>query len=89
MRQRGCILWTMVIVLSGAESEALIVKGLLEDNKIPARVKGCVDLPSPYRFGGCEVLVPEEYEADARRVIAEATAAGAAAAYDAEAATEI
>lgn len=78
----------MVTVLSGAESEALIVKGLLDDNNIPASVTGAVDLPSPYRFGVCEVLVSQEYEAEARRIIAEAMAAGAAAADEAEAATE-
>jgi hypothetical protein len=78
----------MVCVFSGAESEALVVKGLLQDNNIPASVTGSVDLPSQYRFAGYEVLVPEEYEADAKRVIAEATASGAAAADEAEAATE-
>jgi hypothetical protein len=78
----------MVTVLSAMESEGLIVKALLEDNNIPAIVKGSVDLPSPYRFGGCEVLVPEEYEAEARRIIFKAMAAGAAAADEGEAETE-
>jgi hypothetical protein len=64
----------MVSVLSSAESEALIVKAILEENQIPAFVTGSVDLPSPYRFLGYEVMVPEDFEIEARRVIAEASA---------------
>jgi hypothetical protein len=62
----------MVAVLSSGESEAMIVSGILQENDIPARVTGSVDLPSAYRFSGFEVLVPEEFEAEARRVIADA-----------------
>jgi hypothetical protein len=66
----------MVSVLTAAESEALIVQGVLEENHIPSQVTGTVSLPSAYRFLGYEVLVPEEFESEARRVIAEARAAG-------------
>ncbi len=62
----------MVSVLSSAESEALIVKGILDANDIPATIVGTGDLPSAYRFLGYDVMVPEEFEADARRVIADA-----------------
>jgi hypothetical protein len=62
----------MVSVLNSAESEALLVKAILEENQIPAFVQGANHLPSPYRFGGYEVLVSEEFEAEARRVIADA-----------------
>jgi Putative prokaryotic signal transducing protein len=65
----------MVSVLSSAESEALIVKAILEENHIPAFITGTGDLPSPYRFLGYEVLVPEDFEAEARRVIADASTA--------------
>jgi hypothetical protein len=62
----------MVSVLSSAESEALLVKGILEANNIPAMVEGA-SLPGAYRFSGYEVMVPEEFESEARRIIAEAT----------------
>jgi hypothetical protein len=62
----------MVSVLSAAESEALIVKGILEANDIPARVEGAGLLPDVYRFLGYEVMVPEEFESEARRIIAAA-----------------
>jgi hypothetical protein len=64
----------MVSVLSSAESEALIVKGILEANNIPATVEGAVSLPGVYRFSGYEVMVPEEFESEARRIIADAAA---------------
>ena len=67
----------MVPILSSAESEALIVSGLLEENNIPCEVTGSVDLPSAYRFGGYEVLVPKRFESEARRIIAEIREAAA------------
>jgi hypothetical protein len=63
----------MVSVLSSAESEALIVKGILEANDIPAMVEGA-SLPGAYRLSGYEVMVPEEFESEARRIIAAAAA---------------
>lgn len=59
----------MVPIMSSTESEALIVCGILEENDIPCRAAGSVDLPSVYRFPAFEVLVPEQFEAEARRLI--------------------
>jgi hypothetical protein len=67
----------MVTVLASGESEAMIVRGILEENDIPARISGSVSLPSVYRFSRFEVLVPEEFEAEARRVITDARTMGA------------
>ena len=78
----------MVSVLSAAESEALIVRGILEANNIPATVEGAGLLPDVYRFLGYEVMVPEEFESAARRIIADAAVSGPAAADEAEALTE-
>jgi hypothetical protein len=64
----------MVSVLSGAESEALIVRSILEASNIPATVEGAAMLPEAYRLSGYEVMVPEEFESEARRIIADAVA---------------
>jgi Putative prokaryotic signal transducing protein len=74
----------MVSVLSSPESEALIVKSILEASNIPALVEGS-SLPGAYRFSGYDVMVPEEFESDARRIIADAQADARA---DAAAASE-
>jgi hypothetical protein len=79
----------LVTVFTGPEeSEALVIKGVLDANGIPAQVTG---LENRHRIGPLfhfEVRVPEHLLVNARRVIAEATAAGAAAADAAGAETE-
>lgn len=60
-------------MLSSSESEALLVKGILEANNIPAMVEGA-NLPGAYRLSGYELMVPEEFESEARRIIADAAA---------------
>jgi hypothetical protein len=68
-----------------SEAEALTVKSLLEANGIYAISAGeGVPIPSL----GWEIRVAREHEAEARRIIAEARAAGPSAAEEAEAETE-
>lgn len=68
-----------------SEAEALTVKSLLEASGIYAIVAGeGVPIPSL----GWEIRVAREHEAEARRVIAEARAAGPSGAEEAEAETE-
>ena len=67
-----------------AESEALIVKGILDANGVPAIVTGPTILPN-LEF---QVQVPEHMLGEAQRLIEEARAAGASAAVEAEEATE-
>jgi hypothetical protein len=67
-----------------AEMEATAIKGILDANGIPAVIVGNSTLPN----FGFEVQVPQEYVAMAEAAIAEARAAGPAAAAEAEKATE-
>jgi len=67
-----------------AESEALIVKGILDANGIPAIVAGPTILPN-LEF---QVQVPEHMLGEAQRLIDEARAAGSSAAAEAEEASE-
>ena len=72
------------------ETEALLVRGMLESNGLPAFVTGVEGTPSPYRLPAREICVqvPEDRRDEAERLIAAARAAGPAAAEEAEAATE-
>jgi hypothetical protein len=67
-----------------AEMEAINIRGLLESNGIEALVVGPRVLPS-LEF---QVQVPRAQAEEARRLIAEARAAGPAAAAEAEASSE-
>ena len=67
-----------------AEAEALIVKGILDANGVPALIVGPTILPN-LEF---QVQVPEHLLGEAQRLIAEARAAGPAAAAEAEMITE-
>lgn len=69
---------------TSAEVEALSVQALLESNGLMASIIGSSQLPN-LRF---EVRVPHERAVEARRLIAEAEAAGPAAAEEAERLTE-
>jgi hypothetical protein len=75
---------------SAKETEAQIVRGMLESNGVPAFLTGIETMPSPYRFPAREICVqvPEDREEEARRLLADAQAAGPAAAEAAEAAGE-
>lgn len=72
------------------ETEAALVRGMLESNGLPAFVTGVEGMPGPYRLPAREICVqvPEDRKDEAERLIAEARAAGPAAAEEAEAATE-
>ncbi len=65
------------------ESEASVIRGLLETNGIPATI-----VESPVPPVGMQVQVPRAFLEDATRVIQEAQAAGPQAAAEAEAASE-
>lgn len=67
-----------------AEMEATNIHAILESNGIPSVIVGASVIPS-LEF---QVQVPRESLEEARRVIAEAQAAGPEAAAEAEAATE-
>ena len=67
-----------------AEMEADVIRGLLESNGIPSIVMRGDQFPNL----GFEVKVPRALVVDAERIIAEAEAAGPAAADEAEAAGE-
>ncbi len=67
------------------ESEALTVKGLLRANGLPAEIVGDTRYPNLPQ----QVQVPRSKATEARRLIAEALAAGPAAAEEAEAEGEI
>src|SRR5580658_5888147 len=67
------------------ESEALTVKGLLEASGVPAEIVGDTRYPNLPQ----QVNVPRSQAAAARRLIAEALAAGPAAAAEAEAEGEV
>lgn len=58
------------------ETEALLVRGMLESNRLPAFVTGIESMPSPYRMAAREICVqvPEDYKDEAVRLIAEAQA---------------
>jgi hypothetical protein len=75
---------------AGYETEALLIRGMLESNGVPAFVTGVEGMPSPYRLPAREICVqvPLERKVDAERLIAEARAAGPAAADEAEQAGE-
>jgi hypothetical protein len=66
----------------GYETEALLVRNMLESNGIPAFVTGVEGMPSPYRMPAREICVqvPEGRREEAERMLAEARAAGPAAA---------
>jgi hypothetical protein len=70
---------------SAKETEALLVRGMLESNGLPAFVTGVEGMPGPYRFPVREirVQVPEDRKDEAVRLIAEARAAGPDAAEEA------
>jgi Putative prokaryotic signal transducing protein len=70
---------------SESESEALTVKSLLEANGVFAIVSG-ENVPIPSL--GWEIRVAKEHEAEARRIISEARAAGPSGAEEAESETE-
>jgi Putative prokaryotic signal transducing protein len=67
-----------------AEVEADVIRGLLDSNGIPSLVRGAAQYPSL----GFQVMVPRGMVQEARRLIAEALAAGPAAAEEAEASSE-
>jgi len=66
------------------ETEAMIIKGILDGSGVPAMVVGPQTLPN-LEF---QVQVPEHMLGEAQRLIDDARAGGAAAAYEAEALTE-
>jgi hypothetical protein len=66
-----------------AESEADVIRGVLESNGIPSSMSR-----SPIPTVGFEITVPRNRLEDARRLLAEQEAAGPEAAAEAEAATE-
>lgn len=70
------------------ETEALLVRGMLESNGLPAFVTGIEGMPSPYRMAAREICVqvPEDLKDEAERLIAEARATGPRAADQAESA---
>jgi hypothetical protein len=72
------------------EMEAHLVRGMLESNGVPAFVTGTELMPGPYRFPFQEICVqvPEDRRDGAERLIADARAAGPAAAEAAELAGE-
>jgi hypothetical protein len=78
----------MVILFSSsnhdAEMEAMQIHGMLESNGVPSMLVG----PSTLPVLEFEVLVPKEDLEEAQRILAEAQAAGPAAAAEAEAAGE-
>lgn len=67
-----------------AEMEVAAVQGLLEANGIPVVLIGDSPIPSLAE----EIRVPRDHEVQAKQLIAEALAAGPAAAAEAEAETE-
>ena len=75
---------------AGYETEASLVRSMLESNGIPAFMTGIEGMPSPYRLPAREICVqvPEDRKAEAEHLIEEARAAGPAAAEEAEAAFE-
>ena len=79
-----------VFLSAGYETEAQLVRSLLESNGIPAFLTGVEGMPSPYRLPAREICVqvPEGRREEAERLIAEARAAGPAAAEEAELASE-
>ena len=64
------------------ETEAQFVLGMLESNGVPAFLTGIETMPGPYRFPAREICVqvPEDRKDEAQRLIADARAAGPAAA---------
>ena len=62
------------------ETEALLIRGMLESNGLPAFVTGIETMPGPYRFplGEICVQVPDDLKGEAERLISEARAAGPA-----------
>jgi hypothetical protein len=67
-----------------AEMEADVIHGILESNGIPSMVVRATGVP----VLGFEVQVPQSSFEEARRLVAEAEAAGPEAAAEAEAASE-
>ena len=67
-----------------AEVEADVIRGLLDASGIPSLVRSA----SPYPALGFQVLVPRGKVKEAQQLIADALAAGPAAAAEAEAASE-
>jgi len=78
----------MIVVFRAAgtdtESEAMNVKGLLQASSVPAEIVGDTRYPNLPQ----QVRVPRAQVTEARRLIAEALAAGPAAAEEAEAESE-
>ena len=70
------------------ETEAQLVRGMLESNGLPAFITGIETMPGPYRLAAREICVqvPEDRRNEAVHLIAEAQANGPAAAAEAEAA---
>ena len=67
-----------------AEMEADMIRGILDSNEVPSIMMRATGVP----VFGFEVKVPRSRLAEARRLIAEAQAAGPEAAAEAEAASE-
>ena len=67
------------------EVEAQLVRGMLQSNGLPAFITGIETMPGPYRFPAREICVqvPEDRKNEAEQLIAEAQAAGSAAAVEA------
>jgi hypothetical protein len=62
----------LVLVLSTPSIPGgLVARGLLEEHDIPVMTKG--ESEGPYRMGPVHLYVPEEYETQARLILAEAT----------------
>ena len=61
---------------AGYETEALVVKGMLESSGIPAFITGIEGMPGPYRYPAREICVqvPEDCKEEAESLIAEARA---------------
>ena len=67
---------------AGYETEAQLVRAMLESNGLPAFITGVEGMPSWYRMPKREICVqvPEDRRDEAGRLISEARAAGPAAA---------
>ena len=59
-----------------AGTEGLVARGLLQSEGIPVVVKG--ESQGPYRMGGTSLWVPDEFEVQARLILAEALEGGLA-----------
>jgi hypothetical protein len=69
------------------ETEAMLVRGMLEANAVPAFITGVEGMPEPYKLPAREICVqvPLDRQHEAEQLIADALDAGPAAADQAEA----